>query len=1023
MARLQDPTWVSDVVIRIDGLCWQLRFDVYKNKKNERGIVVRNKARLVAQGHRQEEGIDYDEVFALVARIEAIMIFLAFASFMGFVVYQMDVKSAFLYGTIEEEVYVSQPPSFIDPQFPNKVYKVKNALYGLHQAPRAWFQVTPKLSHFHVVRRIFMYLKGQPKLGLWYPTDSPFNLEAYSDSDYARANLDRNLQQENSATSQTINDEKQIHAIVDGKTVVITRSSVRRDLLFTDADGITSLTTEHIFENLLLMGLVRAATTASLDAQQDSSNITKTQSKATLNEPTPQGEGSGSGLGRQETIGGYAVGSGEDKMEHDIKLTDYVLQLPHDSPLSRGHTPRSDKGSLTLKAKKIASMKKRVTKLEQRQSSRILCFHPFRAGTSKRDSLGRRKVSKQGRKNLKSQQMFQDIDDVLDEDADTEIIVEDKGNGEKRGSTVETVSIGTLDISAARPEVSTAEPKTLPTTATLFDDEDATIADTLIITTLQPLPTIDPKDKGKGILQEPEPMKKPGKKRQEEASKAALAEMYDEVQAQIDVNHELAVRLTHEEQEKYTVEEMSNLLAEFFERRKKQLAKERAKAIRSKPPTKTQLRYLMMTYLKHTGSKEDEKRIGSRKKRATCLSSKHKSPRKQKVNDQESEDSDKEHRKCLKVVPDDDKAIDYETLDVKSQIVDCESQVLGTNEAGDVHVYKLTRLDGSYRHLLTFSRILEVLDRQDVLDLHKIIIERFPANDPKGYDLILWGDLKTLVESKKRYPLTKEILKKMLSSRLEAETERNENNTRFWLDIWKGDSTLWEDLPRIPVRGGIELSQFNDLVLYIGSVSLSSSQDRWVCNASGDGIFRVKDIRNSIDDLVLPSWPKPTRWVKLIPIKINVFIWRAHRDCLPTRVNLIRRGVVKESTNFPICGLHEEDAHLIFFQCDLAQAVHRRICRWWELDWQFCSSFSSWNVWFASIRLVSNIKGILEGVFYVAWWSIWAFRNRILFDDKPPASSTIIDDIMSLSFHWCKNRCKWTFSWEAWIKNPHLISL
>ncbi|GJV02349.1 putative ribonuclease H-like domain-containing protein [Tanacetum coccineum] len=83
---------------------------VYRNKKDERGVVVRNKARLVAQGHRQEEGIDYDEVFAPVARLEAIRLFLAFASYMGFIVYQMDVKSAFLYGTIEEEVYVSQPP-------------------------------------------------------------------------------------------------------------------------------------------------------------------------------------------------------------------------------------------------------------------------------------------------------------------------------------------------------------------------------------------------------------------------------------------------------------------------------------------------------------------------------------------------------------------------------------------------------------------------------------------------------------------------------------------------------------------------------------------------------------------------------------------------------------------------------------------------------------------------------------------------------------------------------------------------
>ncbi|GJS07004.1 putative ribonuclease H-like domain-containing protein [Tanacetum coccineum] len=91
---------------------------VYRNKRDERGVVVRNKARLVAQGYTQEEGIDYDEVFAPVARIEAIRLFLAFASFMGFIVYQMDVKSAFLYGTIDEEVYVSQPPGFVDPDHP-----------------------------------------------------------------------------------------------------------------------------------------------------------------------------------------------------------------------------------------------------------------------------------------------------------------------------------------------------------------------------------------------------------------------------------------------------------------------------------------------------------------------------------------------------------------------------------------------------------------------------------------------------------------------------------------------------------------------------------------------------------------------------------------------------------------------------------------------------------------------------------------------------------------------------------------
>nr|GEU35705.1 putative ribonuclease H-like domain-containing protein [Tanacetum cinerariifolium] len=113
---------------------------VFRNKKDERGIVVRNKAQLVAQGHTQDEGIDYEEVFAPVSRIEAIRLFLAYTFFMGFIVYQMEVKSAFLYGTIEEEIYVYQPSGFEDPDYLDKVYKVVKALYGLHQAPRAWYE-------------------------------------------------------------------------------------------------------------------------------------------------------------------------------------------------------------------------------------------------------------------------------------------------------------------------------------------------------------------------------------------------------------------------------------------------------------------------------------------------------------------------------------------------------------------------------------------------------------------------------------------------------------------------------------------------------------------------------------------------------------------------------------------------------------------------------------------------------------------------------------------------------------------
>ncbi|GKA89316.1 putative ribonuclease H-like domain-containing protein [Tanacetum coccineum] len=279
---------------------------VFRNKKDERGIMIRNKARLVAQGYTQEEGIDYDEVFAPVARIKAIRLFLAYASFKDFVVYQMDVKSAFLYGKIQEEVYVCQPPGFEDPDFPDKVYKVEKALYGLHQAPRAWYetlstylldnefqrgkidkilfikrsmigslmyltssrpdimftvcayaiyQVNLKVSHLHAVKRIFRYLKGQPKLGLWYPKDSPCDLVAYTDSDYAGASLDRkSTTEERPYEVKTVNGEVQLQALVDGKKLIITELIVRRDLQIKDAEGVGCLPNATIFKQLTLMG-------------------------------------------------------------------------------------------------------------------------------------------------------------------------------------------------------------------------------------------------------------------------------------------------------------------------------------------------------------------------------------------------------------------------------------------------------------------------------------------------------------------------------------------------------------------------------------------------------------------------------------------------------------------------------------------------------------------------------------------------------------------------------------------------
>ncbi|GJZ91844.1 hypothetical protein Tco_0663909 [Tanacetum coccineum] len=325
----------------------------------------------------------------------------------------------------------------------------------------------------------------------------------------------------NIACLKTINSEKQIHANVDGKAVVVLESSVRRDLHLNDEDGTACLTTNEIFENLALMG----------------------------------------------------------------------------------YEPAYNK----------------------------LTFYKGMAFDQEKDVKNQGKIGAD----------------------DTEVV---KGSGDTESINTAGEGVSTASV----PEtVSTTVARTPPTITTVFDDEDVTMAraQTLIkmkeekakekgvaikdvedsyrpirsITTLQPLPTIDPKDKDKGILQETKLVENTKKEvqgdahierdaevalrfqaeldeelrvereRQEQASKVTIAEMFDEVQARIDADYELVAKMTQEEQEKYTIEERDRLLVEFFERRKKKLAAERAEAIRNKPPTKTQSRNLMMTYLKNMG--------------------------------------------------------------------------------------------------------------------------------------------------------------------------------------------------------------------------------------------------------------------------------------------------------------------------------------------------------------------------------------------------------------------------------------
>ncbi|GJV02712.1 putative reverse transcriptase domain-containing protein [Tanacetum coccineum] len=257
----------------------------------------------------------------------------------------------------------------------------------------------------------------------------------------------------------------------------------------------------------------------------------------------------------------------------------------------------------------------------------------------------------------------------------------------------------------------------------------------------------------------------------------------------------------------------------------------------------------------------------------------------------------------------------------------------------------------------------------------------------------------------------------------------NGQSTCFWKDRWIDDHSLLGKFPRLyaletnkdisvadklhpslsfswrrSVRGGIESQQFNHLSSLLDSVSLSNSEDRWVCDLSEDGVFRVKDVRNLLDEFFLPKSNVPMRWVKFIPNKVNIFAWKLFLNRLPTRSNLAKRKVSIDTDVCPVCDSAQEEVVHVFFCCSLARDLTRLICRWWNLDGHLFSSYDEWLSWFNSLRLGSNLKAILEGVFYITWWSVWNFRNHLLFASTKPRKEPIFDDIVLRSFSWCVAR-------------------
>ncbi|GKB46178.1 hypothetical protein Tco_0896931 [Tanacetum coccineum] len=516
---------------------------------------------------------------------------------------------------------------------------------------------------------------------------------------------------------------------------------------------------------------------------------------------------------------------------------------------------------------------------------------------SMKKRLGKKEsISKQGRKNAKSKptlDAFDDLDadlahgmdymetkEVMNEgrqsneteelnlDADTEVITEEKGSGEKKVSTVSTAM---PDNNTARPEVHTANAPVSTAGVTIstadlemkeekakekgvaFKDVEDSLRHVRSKTTLKPLPSIDPKDKGKAVLEEPEPAKKMTRsdfdaariardaevarqlevelqaevererQREEQASMDYIANLYDEVQARIDVDHELAVILTHEEQEKYSVDERAKLLAEFFEKRKKQLAEERAAAIRNKPPTRTQLRRLWNRFRLYTsrnkkfvpiGSEEDERLIQKMNKKAagvhveevlkepdstkvkvkleeveqgtkktpgkTVKMKARKKDRKQTHADTDNEHgSEEDERKIESINKEDAGESNEKASDVSKKRKGGPRMKRQSKHEAEGIYYRIFRYDESSRWIKTFSEMVTRFDRLDLVELCNLVMQRFETITPEGVDLVLWGDLRTMVHTltledgneihmlaERKYPLTKETLERMMSLKL-----------------------------------------------------------------------------------------------------------------------------------------------------------------------------------------------------------------------------------------------------------------
>ncbi|GKB80690.1 RNA-directed DNA polymerase, eukaryota [Tanacetum coccineum] len=168
-------------------------------------------------------------------------------------------------------------------------------------------------------------------------------------------------------------------------------------------------------------------------------------------------------------------------------------------------------------------------------------------------------------------------------------------------------------------------------------------------------------------------------------------------------------------------------------------------------------------------------------------------------------------------------------------------------------------------------------------------------------------------------------------------------------------------------RGGVEQEQFDEIVALVNDVILAPISDRWTWTLESSGDFSVASVRKLIDDKSIPVVDYKTRWIKYVPIKVNVHAWKVKSDSLPTRFNISRRGIYIDSIMCAICDKRAETSSHLFFSCCMVRQVVRLITCWWDVPYMEFESYDGWLAWLVNLRLPYKNKMMLERVFYVMW--------------------------------------------------------